>query len=396
MDPCMTIRVRGDGYEGFVVVDSIVGDTSAGGVRIVPDLELEEIGALAREMTYKYALFRLPRGGAKAGVRLAPQLDREARLQALEDFGRKLGPVLRTGTYNPGMDMNCGPEELRAIYRGAGIQLGKVTDTSYFTALGVHQALEACAGVLGREAAVTLVIEGFGSVARHLAARLDARYRIVGVATVAGAVLHSAGFDAHRLAAQRDERGDAFVTALEGEKVDAATLRAAAADIFVPAARTGALTLEAAPRLGVRAVVPIANAPYAAGVVEVLHERGIVCLPGYVVNVGGVLASSLFDQGVPVAAIETLFAGRYRSIVKELLEAAGRRGVPATVLAAELAAQEFPARNRHRYRSLPRRLYERFLRRRLPRWWRGRLALRRCVRALDALRAAISSPGVPA
>ncbi len=396
MNSCMTIRVHGDGYEGFVVVDSIVGDTSAGGVRIVPDLELEEIGALAREMTYKYALFRLPRGGAKAGVRLAAHLDREGRLQALQDFGRKLGPVLRTGTYNPGMDMNCGPEELRAIYRGAGIQLGEVTDTSYFTALGVHQALEACAAALGGEAPLTLVIEGFGSVARHLAARLDARYRIVGLATVAGAVLQPAGFDARRLATLRAEGGDAFVTALEGEKVDAATLRAAAADIFVPAARTGALTLEVAPRLRVRAVVPIANAPYAAGVVEVLHERGIVCLPGYVVNVGGVLASSLFDQGAPPAAIEALFAGRYRRIVSGLLSAAARRGVPVTVLAAELAAREFPGRNRPRQRSLPRRVYERFLRRRLPRRLRGALALRRCARALDALQAEIGSTGVPA
>jgi hypothetical protein len=104
----LSIRIAGDGYEGFVVVDSLVGDTSAGGVRIYDDLELAEIGDLAREMSLKYALFRLPRGGAKAGLRLAPGLSGEERLRALRDFGRKLGPIVRNGIYNPGMDMNCG------------------------------------------------------------------------------------------------------------------------------------------------------------------------------------------------------------------------------------------------------------------------------------------------
>lgn len=379
----MTVQVAGRRFEGFLVVDSIVDDTSSGGVRICADLRVDEIRTLAREMTLKYSLFGLPRGGAKAGVRLDTALPRPDRLQALQEFGSKLGPIVRSGLYYPGMDMNCGPEELRAIYRGAGIVLGGVTDTSSFTALGVFQALEACAAFLGGQAPVTLAIEGFGSVARHLALRLPPRYRIVGVATVAGAVLNEAGFAAVRLAAAREQYGDAFVSSLEGDTVSPGELLAAGVDILVPAARTGSLTTATARSVRARAVLPIANAPYADGAVAVLHERGIVCLPGYVVNMGGVFASSLYDQGVSVAAIESLFAGPYRSFVGALLETARLRRVPATELAASLAARRLPTNQQRR--SLARRIYGRFMRRRMPRRFRGSLALRRSLRALVEL-----------
>jgi len=394
LDPCLSIRIAGDRYEGFVVVDSLVGDTSAGGVRIYDDLELAEIGDLAREMSLKYALFRLPRGGAKAGLRLAPGLSGEERLHALRDFGRKLGPIVRNGIYNPGMDMNCGPDELRAIYAGAGIPLGPVTDTSWFTALGVFHALEACAAALGREQGrVTVAVEGFGSVARHLAARLPDRYRIVALSTVAGAVRHPTGFEPQRVMAERDAHGDDLVTQLDGESIDLSAVFAAPVDILIPAARTRSLTAELAGTVAARAVVPIANAPYGDGAVDVLHARGIVCLPGYVVNVGGVLASSLYDQGVPRPAIEKLFATRYRDVVAQLVHVAASRRLPVTVLAQELATRTIAARATFRPRSLPERIYERFLRHRLPRRWRGAQARRRCVRAFDDLRVSIDAAG---
>ena len=394
MDPCLTIRIAGDGYEGFVVVDSLVGDTSAGGVRIYDDLELAEIGDLAREMSFKYALFRLPRGGAKAGLRLATNLSREERTQALTDFGRKLGPIVRNGIYNPGMDMNCGPNELRAIYAGAGIPLGAVTDTSWFTALGVFHALESCAEALGRaQGPLTIAVEGFGSVARHLAERLPARYRIVALSTVAGAVQHASGFDPHRVMELRDAHGDDLVAQLDGESIDLRTVFAAPVDILIPAARTRSLTVDLAKAVAARAVVPIANAPYGDGAVDALHCRGVICLPGYVVNVGGVLASSLYDQGVPRPAIEHLFATRYRDAVARLLRVASGRGVPVTLLAQELATSAIAARAAYRPRTIPVRIYERFLRRRLPLRWRGAQARRRCVRAFDDLRATIDAAG---
>lgn len=391
----LEIRVAGEHYEGFVVIDSIVENRSAGGVRIAEDLRIDEVTALAREMTFKFSLFDLPRGGAKAGVALPANLDRATREAALHEFGRKLAPLLRNGIYSPGMDMNCGPDELRAIYAGAGIDLGTPTDTGWFTAISVFHALRACHDRLGiHDRPLDLAIEGFGSVARHLADRLDPeQYRIVAVATIDGAVLapQGTGFEPRALAEQKRQRGDAFVLELPGERVDRDAVLQARCDILLPSSRTWVITPELARGVHAKAIVPIANAPYVEGTIEILHAAGVVCLPGYLSNVGGVLASSLYDQGLGRSEVERLFATEFRSMVDAIVALAGHQGRPVTEVAEELAKAHFPARSIVRDRSLPERVYERFLKRRLPRSIRARRARATFVENAARLRREIES-----
>lgn len=370
------LRVEGLDYEGFVVVDSIVQGRSAGGVRITDDLAVDEVQALAREMTHKYALFHLPRGGAKAGLRISSSLARPKRLSAMEDFGRRLAPIFRNGIYSPGMDMNCGPDELRAIYRGAGIGLGELTDTSLYTALTVHHALLATAERLeGSRRPLTLAIEGFGSVARHLARRLDPTdFVVMAVATIEGGVVSEKGFDLHELARLKEDHGDAFVHELSGSAVAPAEVLVAEADVVLPSSRTWVISTDVAHRMRTRAVVPISNVPFAEGAVEILHERGTLLLPGFVSNVGGVLASSLHDLGIEDDQIETLIQRWYRPIVDGILDLARREGRPATEIAEELAQSHAQDRPAFRARSLVRRVHDRFVRPRLPHSWRAREA----------------------
>jgi glutamate dehydrogenase (NAD(P)+) len=366
--PAMSIRVTGPDYEGHLVIDTLVEDRSAGGVRIADDLPLDEVQDLAHEMSFKYALFHLPRGGAKAGIRMDSGMDPTRRIAALEDFGRKLAPIIGNGIYSPGMDMNCGPEELRAIYRGAGIGLGAITDTSWFTALGVFHSIQAMADRLEvRGRPVTLAIEGFGSVARHLVDRLDPdQFRITSIATIQGAVRGAEPFEPGILGEARDRHGDDLVLHIEGERATREDVLTDSADIILPASRTRSITPELAERWRGKAVVPIANAPYVEGTIETLSSRGVVCLPGYVTNCGGVLASSLKDQGMAVDEVEELFATRYRAIVDGILRVAAATGRPGTTVAEDLARAHMPARALRRHRSLGRRIYDRFLAHRRP------------------------------
>jgi glutamate dehydrogenase (NAD(P)+) len=366
--PAMSIRVTGPDYEGHLVIDTLVENRSAGGVRIADDLPLDEVRELAREMSLKYSLFHLPRGGAKAGIRMASGMEPARRIAALEDFGRKLAPIFQNGIYSPGMDMNCGPEELRAIYRGANIGLGVVTDTSWFTALGVFHSIQAAADRLQvRDRPVTLAIEGFGSVARHLVARLDpGRFRITSMATIRGAVRGAEPFEPGILGEARDRHGDDLVLHVEGERATREDVLTDSADIILPASRTRSITPAIAERWQGKAVVPIANAPYVEGAVETLSSRGVLCLPGYVSNCGGVLASSLKDQGLAIDEVEALFASRYRAIVDGILRVAAATGRPGTSVAEELACAHMPARAVSRPRSFARRIYDRFLAHRRP------------------------------
>ena len=110
--PGMSILASGDDYEGYVVIDTLVDDRSAGGVRIADDLPLDEVRELAGEMSLKYALFLLPRGGAKSGIAHGRRIwIPERRNAALEDFGRKLGADHRQRDLQPrhGHELRPGP-----------------------------------------------------------------------------------------------------------------------------------------------------------------------------------------------------------------------------------------------------------------------------------------------
>jgi glutamate dehydrogenase (NAD(P)+) len=297
---------------------------------------------------------------------MASDLGPERRNAALEDFGRKLASIIGNGIYSPGMDMNCGPDQLRAIYRGAGIGLGEITDTSWFTAMGVYHSVCAAADALGIEGRpVRLSIEGFGSVARHLADRLDpGRFELVSVATIEGAV--RGPFRPSDLAQARDASGDRFVSEIDGERVTREDVLTEDVDIVLPSSRVHAITLDVAREIRAQAVVPIANAPYVDGTIEILSARGVRCLPGYVSNCGGVLASSLADQGLPVPEVEKLFADQYRRIVDGIFRVAAATQRPGTEVAEELARMHMPERARRVWRSIPQRVYDRFLKAKRP------------------------------
>lgn len=392
--PDMSLVLEGKEYEGHVVIDTVVEGQSAGGVRIADDLPLDEVRELAREMSLKYALFLLPRGGAKSGLRMAGGLTREARLAALEDFGRRLTPILSNGIYNPGMDMNCGPDELRAIYRGAGIELGRITDTSWFTAMTVFHAVEAVADRLGiTSRPVTVAIEGFGSVARHLAARMDpARYRIASLATIEGAVRGREPFAPDQAGQARDAHGDQLVHHLDGDAVTREDVLTDDVDILLPSSRIWSITTGIAEAMQARAVVPIANAPYSEGTVAILHRRGVLCLPGYLSNSGGVLASSLADSGLPVPEVESLLATHYRPLVDRILHVAGLQERPGTEVTEQVARAHMPERAVSRPRPILRRIHDRFIAPRRPRGMKAAEARRlyversrRVLAELDAL-----------
>lgn len=392
MSGAITLSLAGDGYQAYLVIDSVANESSSGGVRIAEEVPLEEVQALAREMSLKYALFRLPRGGAKMGISMSPALAAAEKLRLLTEIGRKLGPIIRTGVYNPGMDMNCGPEELRAIYAGAGVTLGRVTDTSYFTALSVENALEACYEESGASGRWTIAVEGFGRVAGHLAERLAAdRYRIVALSTLCGAVRSPDGWDGKRLAAQRAEAGDRVVGRVGGEAIESEDLLLAPVDVLLPSTRTWVITRRLAERIRARVIVPIANAPYEEGAVACLRAKGVLCLPGFLTNAGGVFGSTLFDTGVAVDEVEQLIERQYRPAVRQILRRSSELGIPPVELAQRVATGELEARSQRPGPSGKVAKLWRRLARRLPTVLGRRVARRNFMGNMHALRSDVEA-----
>jgi glutamate dehydrogenase (NAD(P)+) len=351
------------GAEGYVVIDSLRRETSAGGVRISPDMTLDEVRALAREMSFKFGFFDLPRGGAKSGIRMPAGLADEGRREVLENFGAALKPLIAGGRYYPGMDMNCGPRDLQAIYRGAGREIGRFTDTSLFTALSAAHALLACRETMFPEdRTLTVAVEGFGSVGAWLARRLPQEaFRITAVSTVAGAVADERGFNPETLVELREEYGDALVEHLPGTGIEKRELLTQPVDILIPSARTWSIDTEIATRLRASCVVPVANVPYAEGSVEILHERGVLCLPGFVCNGGGVFASSLADSGVAAVSIESICRDIYQPLVGELIRRSNALGISPVNFAQQIAGRRLERGEGGRIGHLLKKAYHRGL-----------------------------------
>jgi glutamate dehydrogenase (NAD(P)+) len=337
------ITIEGENYLGYVAIDSIINDTSSGGVRISEDLNLAEVKALAKEMTLKYSFIGLQRGGAKSGIKMPAGVSIEEKRRILEDFGKRVSSIIKAGIYHPGMDMNCGPDDLRAIYKGAGYEIGSVTDTSFFTAISVSNAIYACKESFGfKRVPLTVAIQGFGSVGGCLASRLpEDQFKIVSVSTIKGGILNEEGLPLRTLIESWRKYGDDFVNKMGGKGIEKERVLTADVDILIPSARTWVINENNVYDIKARFIIPIANAPYTENALEILHDKGIICLPGFVTNSGGVYASSLFDSGVPVKEIEDLSTIFYRDVIKRLLKKSIEERISPVKVSEEIARKRF-------------------------------------------------------
>jgi glutamate dehydrogenase (NAD(P)+) len=331
------------GAQAFLAIHSIVNGTSSGGMRICSDLSFDEVRALSREMTLKFSIFELGRGGAKSGIRIPPDVSSESRRNILKELGERMAPIIHSSLYYPGMDMNCTQDDLRIIYGSAGVPLGNITDSSYFTATSVANAIEAIRLKEKSSGPLRITIEGFGSVANHLASRLPKEhYNIIALSTVKGAALNEHGFSPAALASARKEHGDDCIFHLPScRQLDRELLLGVETDILIPSARTWSITSENVDSINAKWIVSAANAPCTADAIARLQECGIVYLPGFVCNAGGVFGSTLFDVGVPDRSIEEVVRTLYRDVIVSLLDRARSLGKPAAEIAEKVAMARY-------------------------------------------------------
>jgi glutamate dehydrogenase (NAD(P)+) len=295
------------GLEAFVVIDHELFAVSAGGTRMLPDVEVREVARLARAMTWKFAACRLPYAGAKAGLRFAGG-DRAALLAA---YMRALEPYRDIFLTGPDMgtfpaDFLDGSEDPVPLWGRSHEGLG-MDDLA--TGHGVKAAAEAALAHLGRSLeGATVVVEGFGKVGAGTArACARAGARVLGVSTVEGLLVDPDGLDVEELVALRQRHGDRFVEHGPRSALPREALFELDCDVLVPCARPDSLTASVAERIRCAVVAPGANIPYGLGAVEVLHRRGILAIPDFIANSGGVhLYESVGRDAEPEVALAAI------------------------------------------------------------------------------------------
>lgn len=293
---------------GFRVQHSMTLGPSKGGIRFHPDVDLDEVTALAMLMTWKCALMGLPYGGAKGGVRCDPlklsprELERVTRRYASEIY-LCIGPDRDI----PAPDMGTNEQVMAwvmdtySMQRGAtvpgvvtskpvllGGSLGRVEATGRGVAYVTAEAM-AHLGLPLQGARV--VIQGFGNVGSIAARSLhEMGCRVVAVSDVQGGIYRPEGLDLPALlAAQR--AGQWVRQYPEGEPVTNEELLALPCEVLIPAALGGQLTSANAGAIQARLIVEGANGPATAEADRLLQSRGVFIIPDILANAGGVIVS---------------------------------------------------------------------------------------------------------
>ncbi len=332
------------GMRAFVVIDTTRFMVSGGGVRMALDVSVDEVVRLARAMTLKYAMLDMPCGGAKAGIVLDPA--DPSRSDVVNAFVRAIKPLVETGQFMPGPDMGTSGDDFAPLWAnrmtkdlGAEIFEGMPLEAQ-LTGAGVVAAAKAACEVMSRPLrGATVAIEGFGKVGAG-AAKFFAREgaRVVAISTAQGALYEEEGLDVGELLALRAHHGDgALALAHRGERIRREALLTLDGDVLVPGARPDVIDARNVESVVAKLIAPAANIPYAEGTLPRLRQRGVVALPDFVTNAGGILAMVASFQGLDARGAFALVDERVARNVKLVMETARVKDLSPVDAATQIA-----------------------------------------------------------
>jgi len=332
------------GLKAVLVVDNVAKGPSIGGVRMAPDVCTEECFRLARAMTFKNAAAGLPHGGGKVVVYGDPKMDKTEKEKLL----RGLAQALRNeDSYIFAPDMGT-DEECMAWIRDeiarvvglpreiGGIPLDEIGATGFGLSHVVDVALDYCDFKME---GARLVVQGFGAVGKNVTRFLAARgVVLVAVADSTGAIHNPKGLDVDRLLELK--RSGSSVTRYEdAEKMERDAVIDVECDIWIPAARPDVVNEQNVHRLNTRLVVEGANIPFTPGAEKYLHENGVLCVPDFIANAGGVICAAMEYHGASQAAALQTIEEKLRRNTGQVLATSKQQQILPREASMELAMQ---------------------------------------------------------
>lgn len=217
-----------------------------------------------------------------------------------------------------------------------GIPLDEIGATGYGLAQCAEVAVPFCD--LQLEGA-TVAVEGFGNVGRHTARFLEELGAVLVAASDSRGAIHDpSGISAADLAEIKRESGT--VAAWDkGKKIDLGELFTVPCDILVPAARPDSINESNAANVQAKLILQGANIPVTSAAEKTLHERGVLCIPDFIANAGGVICASVEYHGGTESGAFSQIAEKIRRNTQAVLERSSGEGI-APRPAAEALARE--------------------------------------------------------
>ncbi|MFI3312417.1 MAG: Glu/Leu/Phe/Val dehydrogenase [Eubacteriales bacterium] len=299
-------------FEGYRVQHSTTRGPAKGGIRFHPQVNTDEVKALAAWMTFKCAIVNIPYGGGKGGVVCDPTKLSERELRAVtRRFTAAIAPLIGPDTDIPAPDVgtdgtimgwmmdtysmlkgHCVP----AIVTGKPLSLGGALGRGEATGRGV---LFTTLNILNKKnipvEGTTVAVQGMGNVGSVSAKLLSqAGMKVVAVSDVSCGLYNPNGLDIPSILAYLAQ-GRNFL--LKDYVEDGATqisnndLLTLPVDVLVPAALENQINLSNVHDIKAKIVVEAANGPVDFEADEILAEQNIIVVPDILANAGGVVVS---------------------------------------------------------------------------------------------------------
>lgn len=318
------VRLRGkiETFTGYRSVHSEHMEPVKGGIRYAPEVNQDEVEALAALMTYKCALVETPFGGSKGGLCIDPRKYEEHELEQItRRFTYELAKrdLIHPAQNVPAPDMGTSEREMawiadqyarmnttdinaRACVTGKPLNSGGIKGRVEATGRGVQFALREffrhpedmhAAGFKGDLSGKRVIVQGLGNVGYHAAKFLREEDDSIITAIIErdGVVRSESGLDPDDVRSWIAENGGIAGYPRGEYSQDGTGALEDECDILIPAALEGVINLTNAARIKANLIIEAANGPVTAGADEILRDKGVVIIPDLYANAGGVTVS---------------------------------------------------------------------------------------------------------
>lgn len=303
------LHLQGKEYPAYRVQFNDARGPFKGGIRFHPEVDEDEVTALAFWMSLKTAVVNIPLGGGKGGITVNPRnLSKEELKELSTEYVRAFYEYLGSTKDIPAPDVYTTPEIMvwmleeyeqligkkdPGMITGKPIEHGGSYVRDIATALGGVYVLEEAIkklNITGKK----VVIQGFGN-AGMTAAELLARegYSIIAVSDSQGGIYNETGLDVQPLIEVKKNFKTVtnYVDYLGAKKITNEELLEIECDILIPSALGGVLTKENADHVRTKIILELANGPTTEEADKILFSKGITVIPDILANAGGVTVS---------------------------------------------------------------------------------------------------------
>jgi glutamate dehydrogenase (NAD(P)+) len=309
----MLIRDPPIDMKGFLVIDNSSYGIPLGGLRMAEDLTLSEIMRLARVMTLKFCTYKVPLGGAKAGLIASPDISKDQKNLLIANFAENIKPLIKGGGFYPEPGLGVFDTDIDKILEFAGrpqLMHGKIGLFSEdipiekkWTGIGVTYCIKTIFheyekfGKSEWNDPPNIMLEGFGRAGIEIVKFLHKKkYKLTGLSTLKGAIYDEDGLEIQKLLELRKDHGDEIVNKYESSnliKVPKEELFELSSeyptDIIIPGARPDIINKKNVEKIQPKAIIPISSAPYQEEILETLNNKGILAMPDFITNAGDIL-----------------------------------------------------------------------------------------------------------